>query len=223
MRGSAALAISTGAPSPARPKGEPRRCRGCGSAAIRPLPPPARHLFCDVCKAVKCGECHRVIAGGHHPGCRQLGRSGPRRCLRCHDAAVFGRDKLCTSCRAQRCERCGTTGYHRRPHRVPMPPLGRVTVAELEEAILANYYAALKRARALVGPAGQDVVQDAVLAVWARRDFLRLDGSLGTYFLIAVTRAAWRTRVVSRRFVPVGPETLLGLEKAARRAAYGRP
>jgi DNA-directed RNA polymerase specialized sigma24 family protein len=105
---------------------------------------------------------------------------------------------------------------------VPSVPVWEVTAEELEATLAVNYYTALQRARAIVGAASRDVVQEAALAMWARRGFLRQDRRLGAYFLTAVTRAAWRVSKVSRRSMPMSHEGLAMLERLRWSQEHGR-
>jgi hypothetical protein len=199
---------------PARP---PRRCEHCHGA--EGLASGAR--FCEACRAQRCSNCQRV--GRHHPDCY---RAVVRLCASC-GAAPRAYQELCASCHERNlCPTCGrrwkTHPHVHPPARVRAAFVGAVTAAELEQVYCETWGAAVGRAAQIVGAANApDAVQNAVIGLLKRRDYLRPPATSGLF----MRRVIWEALVFKRQgkitLVCVDPLDLEGLERQQWHLEHG--
>src|SRR5262245_15768412 len=176
--------------------------------------------LCLRCAASRCGTCHG-LRGQHAPRCTVgICRGCGTRCQ------PRGKQHYCAACRASRCPECRRYGgqhresclYEQRQRHAPRLTTyrGLVTAYDILTMYVEHKARAVRTAQSIVGAVhAEDVVQDVVLYMFEKRDYLE-PGPLTAYFFTAVRTTAFRRRHYAweRYVVPMDPEDLVLAEQA---------
>ncbi len=90
---------------------------------------------------------------------------------------------------------------------------GRMDLAEFERRVAVEHRMLLVYARALGGGSAEDIVQEACVTAYLRREDFRPDGDFGAWLrgIVRFKTLEWRR---ARRFAPLDEDTLAGVDSA---------